>query len=61
MQDALSRALAGSAEIGSIAVITDPMDERAAGFYRGFGFLPLTVKRLFLPMAEIARLQQIKG
>jgi ribosomal protein S18 acetylase RimI-like enzyme len=61
MQDALARAFAGSAEVGSIAMITDPKDEHAAAFYRGFGFLPLTDNRLFLPMTEIVRLLQRGG
>lgn len=61
MQDALARAFAGSAEVGSIAMITDPKDEHAAAFYRGFGFLPLTDNRLFLPMTEIVRLRQRGG
>jgi GNAT superfamily N-acetyltransferase len=56
MEDALARALAGSVEVGSIGVITDPKDERAARFYAEFGFQRLTGGRLFLPIAEIARL-----
>jgi GNAT superfamily N-acetyltransferase len=56
MEDALARALARSAEVGSIAMITDAKDERAAAFYRGFGFTPLTGNRLFLPMSEIVHL-----
>ena len=56
MQDALARAVAGSAEVGSTAMITDPKDEHAAAFYRGFGFQPLTGNRLFLPMTEIVKL-----
>jgi GNAT superfamily N-acetyltransferase len=58
MEDALARALAGSVEVGSIGVITDPKDERAARFYLEFGFQRLTGGRLFLPMAEIVRLLQ---
>lgn len=58
MEDALARALAGSAEVGSIGVITNPKNENAATFYREFGFQPLTGGRLFLSMAEIARLLQ---
>ena len=61
IQDALARAFAGSAEVGSTAMITDPKDERATAFYRGFGFLPLTGNRLFLPMTEIVRLAQGGG
>jgi GNAT superfamily N-acetyltransferase len=56
MMDALARTLAGSANIGSIGLITDPKDERAARFYREFGFQPLEGSRLFLRMREIANL-----
>ena len=56
MEDALARALTGSAEVGSIGVITDLKDERAEKFYLEFGFQRLTGGRLFLPMAEIVRL-----
>jgi len=52
--DALARSLAGSHEVGSIGVITDPKDNRAEKFYRGFGFQPLTASRLFLAMKTIA-------
>jgi hypothetical protein len=54
----LARALAGSAEVGSIGVITDPKDERAESFYAEFGFKPLTGRRLFMPMTEIVQLFQ---
>lgn len=54
--DALARALAGSAEVRSIGVVTDPNDEKAAKFYEEFGFRQLTGGRLFLPMTEIVRL-----
>jgi len=60
MQDALARAFAGSAEVGSIGVITDPKDRRAEEFYLEYGFFPLGNSRLFLPMKEIARLLQKK-
>jgi GNAT superfamily N-acetyltransferase len=56
MQDALARTFAQSREVGSIALVTDPKDERAAAFYREFGFLPLIGHRLFLPMTEISRM-----
>ncbi len=55
MADALRRAWRSSAEIGSIAVVTDPKDERAAAFYRDFGFLPLDSRRLLLPMKDLER------
>jgi len=56
MADALARALAGSAEVGSIGVITDPKDARVEKFYAEFGFLRLTAGRLFLPMSAVVRL-----
>lgn len=56
MLDALARALTGSEEVGSIAVITEPKDERAVRFYQGFGFQPMPGERLFLSMTEIVRL-----
>lgn len=55
MLDALARALAGSVEIGSIAVVTDPKDERAAAFYRGFGFIQLNNRRWILAMKDVSR------
>lgn len=61
MQDALARAFAGSAEVGSIAMITDAKDEHAAAFYREFGFAQLTGNRLFLPMTEIVHLLGRRG
>ena len=61
MEDAMARAFAGSAEVGSTAMVTDPKDERAAVFYRDFGFVALTGIRLFLPMTEIICLLQRRG
>jgi GNAT superfamily N-acetyltransferase len=56
IQDALARALAGSGEVGSIGVITEPKDDRAVKFYQEFGFELLTGGRLFLRMTEIVRM-----
>jgi GNAT superfamily N-acetyltransferase len=53
MQDAFARTAAASFEVGSVAMITDPKDERAARFYKEFGFRPLAGQRLFLTMTEI--------
>ena len=58
MVDALARAFTGSVEIGSVAVVTDPQDDRAAEFYRGFGFLRLNDRRLILSMRDVARMLQ---
>jgi hypothetical protein len=54
--DAFSRAL--RAEIATYAFVVDAKDETAAGFYSAYNFLPLTApgRRMFVPMAEIAKL-----
>lgn len=56
--DALHRALQSSEQIASAAVVVDAKDEQAVAFYKKYGFidLPKIEKRLFLPMATIARL-----
>jgi GNAT superfamily N-acetyltransferase len=55
MHDALQRASRHSAEIGSVAIITDPKDEKAARFYRQFGFHPLDGRRMFVEMRKVER------
>ena len=54
--DALSRAL--RSEIATFAFVVDAKDGIAAAFYARYGFLPLTRdrRRLFVPMAEVAKL-----
>ena len=54
--DALARTL--RSDIATFAIIVDAKDETAAAFYRAYDFRLLTtsVRRLFLPMAEVARL-----
>jgi GNAT superfamily N-acetyltransferase len=51
---ALRRALVSTANVGSIAVVTDPKNARAEDFYKKYGFRFLGGgRRLFLPMREI--------
>jgi hypothetical protein len=54
--DAFSRAL--RSEIASFAFVVDAKDEAAAAFYARYRLLPLTQdgRRMFLPMAEVARI-----
>jgi len=54
--DAFSRAL--RSEIATFAFVVDAKDDTAVGFYNAYEFLPLTAtgRRLFMPMAEIAKL-----
>jgi GNAT superfamily N-acetyltransferase len=55
--DALKRAHEASHEVGSIAVVVDPIDKEAEEFYASFDFIKLpTSGRMFLPMKTIARL-----
>jgi ribosomal protein S18 acetylase RimI-like enzyme len=56
MVSALERANSSSLEVASWAMVTDPMDDQAAGFYTGFGFRFLTETRMFLTMAQIRAL-----
>lgn len=45
-------------EIGTFAFIVDAKNDAAQAFYERYGFhvLPSAGRRLYLPMAEIARL-----
>jgi GNAT superfamily N-acetyltransferase len=54
--DAFSRVL--RSEIASYAFVVDAKDAAAAAFYQHYRFLPLAEggRRLFVPMAEIAKL-----
>lgn len=56
--DALRRSLEAAQQIAAMAVIVDAKDERAETFYRYFDFqlFQQTPLRLFLPMAQIAKL-----
>lgn len=55
--DALKRNYDASANIGSMAVVVDPIDKDATDFYTRFGFIKLPDSgRMFLPMATIEQL-----
>jgi len=51
--DALRRCVRYSAEVGAVAVVTDPKDDRARAFYASHGFAPLDERRMFIPMSEL--------
>ena len=53
MVDALKRAYENSTVIGSVAVVVEPKDDQAAGFYGEFGFRLLDGTRMFLPMKAV--------
>jgi len=54
--DAFSRILRG--DIASFTVVVDAKDEAAEAFYRSYGFqrLPKISGRMFMPVAEVAKL-----
>lgn len=55
--DALRRSYDVSvSNVGSLAVVVDPLNEGAARFYTRYGFLPLDNGRMFLPMKVIRQL-----
>ncbi len=55
--DALKRSYELSKQIGSYAVVVDPIDSQAEKFYERFGFIKLPDSgKLFLPMKTIGQL-----
>jgi predicted GNAT family N-acyltransferase len=58
LMGALKRSLEHSRSIASIAVLVDAKDEKAAEFYRSYGFidLPDHRHRLFIPMRTVDQL-----
>lgn len=58
LADALQRVAQASQVLAVYAVVVDALNDRAAGFYQQFGFIPLPSQplKLFLPMNSIATL-----
>ena len=58
LMGALKRALEHSRNIASVAVVVDAIDDKAAEFYRSYGFiaLPDHQQRLFIPMRTVDEL-----
>ena len=55
--DALKKSFELSKEIGSYAVVVDPIDQTAATFYSKYDFIPLPdSKKMFLPMKTLGAL-----
>ena len=62
LADALWRAFASAAVVGSSMVVVDALDEQVARFYKAHGFVPLPDSlRLVLPTSSIARLVSRDG
>lgn len=58
LADALQRIVLASQVMAVFAVVVDVLNDRAAEFYRQFGFIPLPDQplKLFLPMDSVAAL-----
>jgi len=57
LMDALQRSLDVSTQIGSMAVIVDPIDQDAVSFYQKFGFISLPDSgKMFLSMTSVVEL-----
>ena len=55
--DALKRSYKISKkQVGSMAVVVDPIDQNAVRFYSKYGFIPLDSGKMFLPMTVISKL-----
>lgn len=58
LKDALVRSLGVAQEIGAVAIVTDPYDERAQAFYEKYDFKVIHEQpflRMMLPMRTLAR------
>jgi predicted N-acetyltransferase YhbS len=53
--DALRRCVRGGREFGARAVVVDAIDDRAAAFYRHFGFHDLEGHRLWRRLGDVAQ------
>lgn len=56
MLSAMNRAVSASNEVASLAIVTDPKDDKARVFYEFFGFQALTERRMFLTIKQAATL-----
>ncbi|MFB2898009.1 GNAT family N-acetyltransferase [Aerosakkonemataceae cyanobacterium BLCC-F50] len=58
--DALKKALLATAQVASLAVIAEAINERATNFYQKYGFQPFKQEpmKLYLPMKSVEKLCQ---
>jgi len=55
LMDALQRSLDISKEVGSMAIIVDPLDDDAISFYAKYGFIALDSGKMFIPMKTVQK------
>jgi GNAT superfamily N-acetyltransferase len=54
LMDALKRCLGISESMGTIAILVDPIDEKAQRFYSRYGFILLpSARKMFLPLKTV--------
>src|SRR6266567_1634859 len=56
LADAVRRVIGAACSLAVFAIVVEAMDEKAAAFYRDFGFVPFPSRplRLFMPASEAA-------
>lgn len=56
LADAIRRVISAARSLAVFAIVVDAANERAATFYRGFGFIPFPSRplRLFMPASDAA-------
>jgi len=60
LYDALKRSLEISQRLGSLAVIVEPIDEKAKSFYASYGFILLAgTGKMFIPMKTVKGLVSV--
>ncbi len=57
LADAVRRVIGAARSLAVFAIVVEATDEKAAGFYRDFGFVPFPTRplRLFMPASEAAQ------
>jgi predicted N-acetyltransferase YhbS len=53
LTDAISRCFEASKQIGSIAIVVDPLDNDAINFYQKYGFIQLSSGRMLLNLKTV--------
>ncbi len=56
LTDAITRCVEASKKIGSMAIVADPLDEEAIGFYEKYGFIKLSSGKMFLSLKTVLQL-----
>jgi predicted N-acetyltransferase YhbS len=55
LADAITRCYQASGQIGSIAIVADPLDEEAIAFYKRYGFIQLASGKMYLNLKTVLK------